>query len=129
MFLYPITYIAATEKCSVISIFFKIRQNLYHADEKYQHIIMMEKMNIINIKMKNVILAILLQRISSQVQKQDFINRVLNCAFKCRVYSQKLETVYFNRRNSKLLVRSSKMVLILRRLKAPERPLPTFSEG
>ena len=90
---------------------------------------MMEKMNIINIKMKNVILAILLQRISSQVQKQDFINRVLNCVFKCRVYSQKLETVYFNRRNSKLLVRSSKMVLILRRLKAPERPLPTFSEG
>ena len=88
----------------------------------------MEKMNIINIKMKNVILAILLQRISSQVQKQDFINRVLNCAFKCRVYSQKLETVYFNRRNSKLLVRSSKMVLILCRLKAPERSLPTFSE-
>ena len=48
---------------------------------------------------------------------------------KRRVRYQKLETVYVSRRNAKLLVRSTKMVLMLCRLKAQVRPLPPFTEG
>ena len=33
--------------------FIKILQNIYHAEERYQHVIMMKKVNIINIKMQN----------------------------------------------------------------------------